>query len=85
MGKKQGGGLVDKLLWNAATLLHLTDRSSSYCVNCRGSGQVLCPECNGSTTHGVHSAGGLKTNRCMCCHGRGRCTCPACKGKGVRD
>ena len=65
----QSSGLVDRLLRNAASLLHISDRSQAFCVKCRGGGKVICPVCKGATTHGVHSAGGLKTNRCLTCHG----------------
>ena len=77
--KTQDGGLVKTLLLNAASLLHLTDRSTSFCIQCQGKGEIVCPKCKGSTTHGVHSAGGLKTNRCLRCHGHGLCVCPQCQ------
>ncbi len=77
--RTQDGSLVKTLLLNAASLLHLTDRSTSQCIQCRGKGEIVCPKCKGSTTHGVHSAGGLKTNRCLTCHGHGLCVCPQCK------
>jgi len=83
--KTQGGGLVKTLLLNAASLLHLTDRSTSFCIQCRGRGEIICPKCKGTTTHGVHSAGGLKTNRCLTCHGVGKCVCPQCQVRITPD
>ena len=84
MDKKKSEGLVDRLLRNAASLLHISDRTNATCLKCRGQGKIVCPVCKGSTTHGVHAVGGLKTNRCLTCHGQGFCSCDACAGKGRR-
>lgn len=51
------------------------------CNECKGSGGVKCPNCDGK---GKVYTGMFRTNteECKLCHGSGRKKCGVCNGKG---
>ncbi len=52
------------------------------CTTCKGTGTVVCPQCNGKGRKG----GGLLTSsyECSHCKGSGQKPCPVCNGKGYK-
>lgn len=81
----------------APTLHYRTVEYYEECYNCRGSGRVVCPRCNGTgwykrTCSLCNGTGGHNRTRCIYCNGKGyeedltfgtgRHSCFACNGTG---
>ena len=52
------------------------------CEICHGTGEIVCPGCDGGAVKGVTDKNSTEWESCARCKGIGNIECPTCKGTG---
>lgn len=69
----------DKVSRHTVWKQYLQEKGSPECHQCNGTGQILCPACEGKGYFVIELFNVTSSNQCQVCRGHRMAPCPTCK------